>query len=59
MRAAGLGRTDCARLLLDAGADKDAKDDVRRRSLLSRYAILLICPLLTPNQLLIRSLCCV
>jgi hypothetical protein len=29
MRAADNGRADCARLLLDAGADKNAKDRVR------------------------------
>jgi hypothetical protein len=27
------GHADCVRLLIDAGVDKDAKDDVRRRSL--------------------------
>jgi hypothetical protein len=31
IRAAG-GHADSVRLLLDAGADKDAKDDVRGRS---------------------------
>ncbi len=29
MRAARLGHADCARLLLDAGADKNAKGEVR------------------------------
>ena len=29
MMAAAKGRVDCARLLLDAGADKDAKKKVR------------------------------
>ena len=29
MRAAGNGHAKCARLLLDAGADKNAKDAVR------------------------------
>jgi hypothetical protein len=33
MCAAANGRADCVRLLIDAGADKDAKDNVRRRSL--------------------------
>ncbi len=33
MRAASRGRADCVRLLIDAGADKDAKNRVRRRSL--------------------------
>jgi ankyrin repeat protein len=28
------GHADCVRLLIDAGADKDAKDMVRRRSLI-------------------------
>ncbi len=32
--AAGHGRADCVRLLIDAGADKEAKDYVRRRLLL-------------------------
>ncbi len=31
MCAAGLGRVDCARLLLDAGADKEATSNVRAR----------------------------
>jgi hypothetical protein len=34
MYAVQQGRADCARLLIDAGVDKDAKDEVRRRSLL-------------------------
>jgi hypothetical protein len=34
MWAADRGHADCARLLIDAGADKEAKDDVRRRPLL-------------------------
>jgi ankyrin repeat protein len=34
MHAAGFDRAECVRLLIDAGADKDAKDNVRRRSLL-------------------------
>ena len=29
MHAAEKGRIDCVRLLIDAGADKDAKDNVR------------------------------
>jgi hypothetical protein len=29
IRAARFGHTDCVRLLLDAGADKEAKDHVR------------------------------
>ena len=29
MRAASIGRADCVRLLLDAGADKEARNDVR------------------------------
>ncbi len=31
--AAKTGHADCVRLLIDAGADKDIKNDVRRRSL--------------------------
>ena len=34
MRAAANGQADCLRLLIDAGADKEAKDWVRRRLLL-------------------------
>ncbi len=34
MRAAVSGHVDCVRLLIDAGADKDATSDVRCRSLL-------------------------
>ena len=34
MCAAEDGHTDCVRLLLRAGADKEAKSNVRRRSLL-------------------------
>ena len=33
MCTAAYGHADCARLLIDAGADKDAKGEVRRRSL--------------------------
>ena len=33
MRAAANGQVDCARMLLDAGANKDATSNVRRRSL--------------------------
>jgi hypothetical protein len=33
MRATAEGHADCVRLLLDASADKEAKDNVRRRSL--------------------------
>ena len=29
MSAAGAGHTDCVRLLLEAGADKKARDEVR------------------------------
>ena len=32
IRAAENGRADCARLLLDAGAEKEAKNGVRARS---------------------------
>ena len=32
--AAGSGHTECVRLLIDAGADKNAKNNVRCRSLL-------------------------
>jgi hypothetical protein len=32
MSAASHGRTDCVRLLLDAGADKNVRDNVRRWS---------------------------
>ena len=39
MRAAEHGRADCVRLLIDSGADKDAKDNVRRRfSLLTAFS---------------------
>jgi hypothetical protein len=34
MYAAVRGHADCLRLLIDAGADKDTKSNVRRRSLL-------------------------
>ena len=34
MYAARKGRADCVRLLIDAGADKEAKNYVRRRLLL-------------------------
>ena len=34
IHAAVNGRAECVRLLIDAGADKEAKNDVRRRSLL-------------------------
>ncbi len=33
MWAAEYGRAECVRLLIDAGADKEAEDNVRRRSL--------------------------
>ena len=36
--AAASGHVDCVRLLIDAGADKDAMDDVRRRSLYLCFA---------------------
>ena len=36
MNAALNGRADCVRLLTDVGADKEARDNVRRRSLLCR-----------------------
>jgi ankyrin repeat protein len=42
MRANAWGRAECARLLIDAGADKDAKDDVRRRSMLLLGRLLFI-----------------
>ncbi len=34
IRAARKGHTDCARMLIDAGADKEAKDEVRCGSML-------------------------
>jgi ankyrin repeat protein len=40
--AADDGHADCVRLLIDAGADKEAKNNVRRRSLLCRGSILFI-----------------
>jgi hypothetical protein len=40
--AAQYGRVDCVRLLIDAGADKDAKDNVRRRFVLFCGLFLLI-----------------
>jgi hypothetical protein len=41
--AAFYGRTDCARLLINAGADKEVKSNVRRRSLLCCGTFLCIC----------------
>jgi hypothetical protein len=38
INAALCNKINCARLLIDAGADKDAKNYVRRQSLLSREA---------------------
>jgi ankyrin repeat protein len=35
LRAAGAGHTDCVRLLLEAGADKDAKNEVWHTNLLT------------------------
>jgi hypothetical protein len=40
MLAAAHGKTDCVQLLIDAGADKDVQNDVRRRSLLCCCAYL-------------------
>jgi hypothetical protein len=40
MRAAENGHADCLRLLIDAGADKEARNNVRRRSLLCCGAFL-------------------
>ena len=40
--AAEYGHTSCARLLIDAGADKDAKDEVRFQSLLCQATFLRI-----------------
>ncbi len=40
MYAAQYGHSDCARLLIDAGADKDAKNNVRRRLLTCCYKLL-------------------
>ena len=37
--AARWGRTDCVQLLLDAGADKNATDNVRGRSFLDCYRV--------------------
>jgi hypothetical protein len=37
MEAAQWGHAECVRLLIDAGADKDAKDNVRRRSRLPHF----------------------
>jgi ankyrin repeat protein len=39
--AAGQGRTTCVRLLLDAGADKNAQDQVRGRSVTFAVGLLL------------------
>jgi hypothetical protein len=39
MRAADNGHADCVRLLIDAGADKDAKDNVR----VSRCSAAVLC----------------
>ncbi len=40
IRAATQGHADCVRLLLDVGADKDAQDKVRCRSLLPLLSVL-------------------
>ena len=40
MRAAEQGHAECARLLIDAGADKNAKANVRRWSLICRDTLL-------------------
>ncbi len=41
MHAAENGRAECVRLLLDAGADKEAKSDVRGRSAVSAARVCL------------------
>ena len=41
-RAAGHGRVDCLRLLLEFGADKEAQDSVRHTRAISGLCILLI-----------------
>ena len=45
MCATANGRADCARLLIDAGADKEVKDDVRvgRSCFISPFVLLLFC----------------
>jgi ankyrin repeat protein len=40
MCAAQWGRANCVRLLIDAGADKDTRNNVRRRSLHRRSSII-------------------
>ena len=42
MNAAGAGRAECVRLLIDAGASIEAKSDVRRQSLLCCWHFLLL-----------------
>jgi hypothetical protein len=42
MWAAEFGRTDCVRLLLDAGADKEATDVVRNLESICRRVILVV-----------------
>ena len=37
--AAARGHTECVRLLIDAGADKDTRDSVRRWSLICRNSL--------------------
>jgi hypothetical protein len=46
MNASWKGRADCVRLLIDAGADKEARNNVRGRSLLcpGRVAHLIFFP---------------
>ncbi len=52
MWAAKESDAECLRQLIDVGADKDAKDKVRRRSLLCRGAFLF-----DPFRALARSVC--
>ena len=42
IEAASRGHADCVRMLVDAGADKDARDNVRRRSLLCYSAFIFL-----------------
>ena len=43
MRAAHLGQVRCVRVLIDAGADKDAKNNVRVSRALFRSHLLIAC----------------
>jgi ankyrin repeat protein len=58
MLAAENGHIDCVRLLVDAGAGKEAKSTVRRQSLLFKCARLDI-TLFTHHLFLAHILCCV